>query len=260
MKTVKHNIVVVMGPSIHAYDVASKVGLMYLNRFCIDEEAAFELNGVYSIQRNGTQIFWNEMSRLAKMKPKDLKIHFIYTIPFRHFTDEWIDNLGSFILAGMHMYKIKTVMVTILRMSRNNLITNENMRSFCRGEKIRKQSVNDDLDSFFKKLQLGQEPNEDVRTYFLPKLTEDELELAERKDFNYFQSFSWSNPDVDESQMRLSKSDSKFVQAFSWRKTFIIQNQGKFTFGDWPLQIVTDDESRTYFRILINFSQSMMMK
>ena len=229
MKTVKHNIVVVMGPSIHAYDVASKVGLMYLNRFCIDEEAAFELTGVYSIQRNGTQIFWNEMRRLAKRKPKDFKIHFIYTIPLGRLTDEWIDKLRSFILKGMNMYKIKTVMVTILRMSRNNLITNENMKSFCRGEKLRKQSVNDDLDSFFKKLQLGHEPNEDVRTYFLPKLTEKELELAEKKDFNYFQSFSWSNPDVDETQMKLSESDSKFVQGFCWRKTFTIQVQGKFT-------------------------------
>ena len=115
MKTVKHNIVVVMGPSIYAYDVASKVGLMYLNRFCIDEEAAFELNGVYSIQRNGTHIFWNEMRRLAKRKSKDFKIHFLYTRPFRHFTDEWMDELRSFILKGMNMYKIKTVMVTILR-------------------------------------------------------------------------------------------------------------------------------------------------
>ena len=101
--------------------------------------------------------------------------------------------------------------------------------SFCRGEKLRKQSVNDDLDSFFKKLQLGQEPNEDVRTYFLPKLTEKELELAEKKDFNYFQSFSWSNPDVDETQMKLSESDSKFVQGFCWRNTFTVHMQGKLT-------------------------------
>ena len=126
----------------------------------------------------------------------------------------------------MKFYKIETVIVTIIRMKRNNLITQENMKSFCRGEKLRKQSVNDDLDEFFKKLQLGLKLNEDVRTYFLPKLTEEQLELTEKKDPSYFKSFSWSNPDVDKSQMKLSESDSKFVQGFSWRKTFTIKIQG----------------------------------
>ena len=101
-----------------------------------------------------------------------------------------------------------------------------NMKSFCRGEKLRKLSVNDDLDAFFKNLQLGLESNEDVRTYFLPKLTDEELELTEKKDPSYFKSFSWSNPDVDKSQMKLSESDSKFIQGFCWRKTFTIKIQG----------------------------------
>ena len=45
--------------------------------------------------------------------------------------------------------------------------------------------------SFFEKLQLGQEPTESIRTYFVPKLTEKELELVEKKDSNYFKNFSW---------------------------------------------------------------------
>ena len=88
--------------------------------------------------------------------------------------------------------------------------------------------MNDDLDEFFKKLQLGLEQSEDVSTYFLPKLTEEELKLAEKKDPNYFKSFSWPNPDVDKSQMKLSESNSKFVQGFCWRKTFTITVQGRF--------------------------------
>ena len=67
MKTVKHHVVLVMGPSNHAYDVSEKAGLMYLNRFSIDEEAAFESTGVYSLQKSGTKtpyslryrFFWN---------------------------------------------------------------------------------------------------------------------------------------------------------------------------------------------------------
>ena len=225
-----------MGPSYHAYDVSEKAGLMYLNRFSIDEEAAFEATGVYSMQKYGTTIpyslqfrfFRKQMKLFAETQSKDSKIHLIYT-ESNLFTEELTDQLRSFILKGMKMFNIETVIVTILRMNRNNLITQENMKSFCRGEKLRKQSVNDDLDAFFKKLQLGLESNEDVRTYFLPKLTEQELELTEKKDSSYFKSFSWSNPDVDKSQMKLSESDSKFIQGFCWRKTFTIKVQGKFT-------------------------------
>ena len=224
-----------MDPATHGYDVSAKAGLMYLNRFCIDEEAAFELSGVYSVRKHGLgRIFSKEMKRVAANKSKDRKIHFVYTKNFRHFTDQWSNQLKLFILNGMKKHKIETVMVTILRMSRNNIITKENMESFCKGEKIRKKSVNDDLESFFKKLKLGNEPNEDVRTYFLPKLTEEELELVEKKDFNYFQSFSWSNPDVDKSQMKLSESDSKYVQGFCWRKTVTIEVAGKFTLPFGP--------------------------
>ena len=142
---------------------------------------------------------------------------------------EELKKLRSFILKGMKMYKIETVIVTMLGMNRNNLITQENMKSFCQGEKLRKQSVNDDLDEFFKNLQLGLKTNDDVRTYFLPKLTEEELELTAKKDFSYLQSFLLSNPDVDEAQMKMSESDSKFVQGFCWRKTFTIKIKGKFT-------------------------------
>ena len=214
-----------MGPSNHAHDVSEKAGLTYLNRFSIDEEAAFESTGVYSLQKFGTKMpytlryrfFWKQMKLFAETKPKNSKLHLIYT-ESTLFTEEMTDQLRSFILKGMKMYKIETVIVTILRMHRNNLITQENMKKFCQGGKLRKQSVNDDLDEFFKNLQLGLEPNDDVRTYFLPKLTEQELEL---------QSFSSSNPDVDEAQMKLSESDSKFVQG--WRRTFTIKVQGKFT-------------------------------
>ena len=120
---------------------------------------------------------------------------------------------------------LQKVMVTILHMRNTNLITKEKMENFIDGKNLRKKSVNDDLESFFEKLRHGEEPTESVRTYFLPKLTEQELKLVAKKDSNYFKNFSWSNPDVDEIQMKMSESDSKFVQAFCWRKTFIVENK-----------------------------------
>ena len=115
-------------------------------------------------------------------------------------------------------------MVTSIGSARFKLITKEEMESYCKGEKDEKDSVNDDLESLFENIRLGKEPNEWVYTYFLPKLTEEELELVERRDTTYLQTFQWSNPDVDETEMMLSESDSKYVRGRSWRKTFVIEN------------------------------------
>ena len=46
------NLVVFMEPSEIAYDTPLKGGNMILNRFCIDEDAAFELSGVYHLEKS----------------------------------------------------------------------------------------------------------------------------------------------------------------------------------------------------------------
>ena len=119
-------------------------------------------------------------------------------------------------------------MVTSISLYRWNLITRENIESYCKGEGWEKDSVNDDLESLFENIKLRKVPNEEpVDTYFLPKLTEEELALVERRDKNYLQTFGASNPDVDETEMMLSKSDSKYVEGFSRRRTFVIKNSSK---------------------------------
>ena len=45
------NIIVLMEPSDDTWNIASKGGNMYLNRFCIDEDATFESSGVYNLQK-----------------------------------------------------------------------------------------------------------------------------------------------------------------------------------------------------------------
>ena len=98
----------------------------------------------------------------------------------------------------MKKNKIKSVMVTKIYLRRRHLITKEKMESYCKGEEWLKDSVNDD---------------------------QEELELVERRDTSYCQTFfqSW-NPDVDETEMMLSESDSKYIYAWSWRRTFVIEN------------------------------------
>ena len=52
MPKVMQNLVVLMEPSEDAESVSSKAGTMILNRFCIDEDAAFELSGVKSLKKS----------------------------------------------------------------------------------------------------------------------------------------------------------------------------------------------------------------
>ena len=46
MSKIMQNLVVLMEPTDVADNVSLKAGNMILNRFCIDEDAAFELSGV----------------------------------------------------------------------------------------------------------------------------------------------------------------------------------------------------------------------
>ena len=127
----------------------------------------------------------------------------------------------------MKKRKIKSVMVTSIHLRRWELITKEKVKSFCKGKENEKDSVNDDLESLFEDIQVGKEPDEWIETYFLPKLTEEELELVERKDSRFLRTFYSPNPDVDEAEMKLSESESKYVKGLSWRRTFGIENSSE---------------------------------
>ena len=67
------NLVVLMEPSEHAHLTPLKTGHMLLNRFCIDENAAFELSGVKYLKKSSTDIsykrtFESEPKKEAKRK------------------------------------------------------------------------------------------------------------------------------------------------------------------------------------------------
>ena len=121
-------------------------------------------------------------------------------------------------------------MVTFLSMDRLQLITKEEKEDYCRGKNTQAEdSLNNELESFFQDLRLGNRPNKEVRTYFLPELTESELELVEIKDPNYMETFYdeiyRDGADVDEDEMFESKSKSKFVECFCDRLTFTLANE-----------------------------------
>ena len=151
-----------------------------------------------------------------------MKTHFVFA---RHFYLIGDEKLKSFILRGMEKYNIKKVMVTIIDMWRYNLITKEKMENYCNGKEFRKESVNDDLEKLFEDIQLGKKPDDHVETYFLPKLTKEELDLVERKDEDFMHTFTVGmDADVNKAEMMLSESDAKFVRGRGVRLTFTIEN------------------------------------
>ena len=172
------------------------------------------------------------LQKISENEAKELKIHFVYAYHY-----DWLYDHGgiarSFIMNGMKKHKIKSVMVTNIQMHREYLITKEKMESYCNGEEFEKNSVNDDLETLFENIRLGKEPDEEVQTYFLPKLTEEEMELVERRDTSYLQGLyeglMGGNPDVNETEMMLSESDSKYVYGFSQRRTFGIQISSEYS-------------------------------
>ena len=144
-------------------------------------------------------------------------------------TDLVENRLKSLFLEGMKKYNIKSLIVTSIQMERENLLTKKQMVKICKEKdpesRGRNGLVNDDLESFFEDCRLGLEQGYDwTLGYFLPKLTEEEMELVETKDRSYLETFMLSNPDVLEDEMMLSEADSKFVRGTYLRKTFIIEN------------------------------------
>ena len=127
------------------------------------------------------------------------------------------------------------------------LITKENMQNYCTGKEAETNSINDDLELLFEDLRHGKEPDEAVQTYFLPKLTDKELELVDRKNSDYLRTLWYYNcnlcsslinkgistlknqhrfedPDVEDAEMKASESDSKFVRGKCYRYTYKIEN------------------------------------
>ena len=57
MPKIKQNLVFLMEPSRYAWNISLKAGNMCLNRFCIDEDAAFELSEVCYLERPSRAYF-----------------------------------------------------------------------------------------------------------------------------------------------------------------------------------------------------------
>ena len=97
----------------------------------------------------------------------------------------------------MREYGIESLILTMLGTWRRKLITAEKMKHAYKGklknEKDWKKyqiSVYDDLENFFCNLKDGGiVNNEMVRSFFMPKLTEKEMDLVQKKDKTHLKTW-----------------------------------------------------------------------
>ena len=114
----------------------------------------------------------------------------------------------------MRENEIPSLILTMLRMIRRNLITKEKSKEAAEGKlkndpdwRIYEGSINDDLDLFVNNLQnSGEIDYEDVKSFFTSKLTKEELKLVEQKDKEHMMTYFWDNltsgADVDVEEMK----------------------------------------------------------
>ena len=78
MPKVMQNLVVLMEPNEHAFDTPLKAGNMILNRFCIDEDAAFELSGVKYLKKSSDDMINRRYQEFEiKRKEKGMENSFL---------------------------------------------------------------------------------------------------------------------------------------------------------------------------------------
>ena len=84
MSKIMQNLVVLIEPSEKAYETPLKGGNMILNRFCIDEDAAFELSGVnYPKKSSGDMAYGESIEFKDKRKVKGKEYSFLQSETFK---------------------------------------------------------------------------------------------------------------------------------------------------------------------------------
>lgn len=223
MTKTKQNLILFIEPSIDPWSSPSKMGNSYINRFVIDEEAGFELLGVYYLskwgdvsqnekypcrQKNIEDRFFDKelidsgVTKAAEYQTERLNTHFIFA------GDHLIIDFEPEIANAMKIHKIKNILVTKLHNERQYLITKELMEEIYNGEcyngkfgsgaHFTNRSFFDDLELFYKKVKFRCHQKActnrfghaySVHSFFLPKLTNTELKLVETKDKDYLKTF-----------------------------------------------------------------------
>ena len=160
--------------------------------------------------------------------------HIIFCV--KDYNDDFLTkNRREFLLTEMRKHGIPSAMFTMLNMWRGNLVTKEKVKK-AYNKKLKNDaewsgqndSFQDDLESFLFNIQNHYPIEEaEIKSFFTPKLTEEELKLVENKNEEYMMSFydyKALNPDVSVDEMKKSDSKDKFLHGYCLRRTFSIHD------------------------------------
>ena len=114
--------------------------------------------------------------------------------------------------------KIKTLMLTKLLMVNDRFITGTGIKKTKNDQrKWSMKMVNDDLEKFYDDVQLGKQPTKSTRTYVLKQLTEDQMDLLQKKDRNFLESclFRENSKENEKSGTKNGISNDKFDSILS---------------------------------------------
>ena len=67
------NLVLLMEPSEDDYEISLRAGNMCLNRFCLDEDNAFELSGIYYLEKSSKFMTSHETEFEVERKLKGMR-------------------------------------------------------------------------------------------------------------------------------------------------------------------------------------------
>ena len=167
---------------------------------------------------------------------ENLMPHFIYC-GIHYFWNR--EKLKEMILTKMSKYGIQSSIMTMLMMSRWNLVTKEKVKKAAEGKlktdsdwKDYEGSINDDLERFLINLQNQKKvKEEEVSSFFTPKLTNEELKFVQERNQEHLRTYAVHyididyidrNPDVDVEEMKKSDSKSKYVHGICVRFTIAL--------------------------------------
>ena len=262
------------------YIISNKLVLLYANRCIIDEDAGFEVCGVYQLhpisdpmddERNPLYetyenqrackeasdkgIISEALEKAYLMETNSFDTHFIIGTHFYTIGTELrrYDRMKKFyfsIFAELTYQEMKKIYITFLTGRRNAVITKESNLEAYRGEFVEhnimsfpeshkkdivstskpKFSVNDDFESSITLIQSGERLDQQIRLFFNPMLTPQQLNLLETKDESYLRSFGnylyGNDPDIIQKELgKYPNSDSKlrFVWCSCSRVSFYIR-------------------------------------
>ena len=161
-----------------------------------------------------------------------------------HKNCDHLQRLQQMVIKAMEENTIEFVVLTVLHNWREHIITKKKMKKYYEGkievdrglridQNRYQESTLDDMESFIANILIGNVKEEDKYTFFLPKLSEAEVQMIEDQDIEFLNSFACyiknlENPDVKYEEplsleMQEQQSKTKFLRGGSRRKTIFLK-------------------------------------